>query len=33
MTVKDLFNFLLLIFSLTETGGQQASPIVTVPVH
>jgi hypothetical protein len=28
---KRLFYFLMLLFSLTETGGQQAAPIVTVP--
>ena len=33
MQSKTLFNVLLLIFSLTETGGPQASPIVTVPVR
>jgi hypothetical protein len=30
---KRLFTFLMLLFSLTETGGQQAAPIVTVPTN
>ncbi len=30
---KRLFYFLMLLFSLTETGGQQAAPIVTVPTN
>lgn len=30
---KRMFNFLMFLFSLTETGGQQAAPIVTVPTN
>jgi len=30
---KRIFTFLMLLFSLTETGGQQAAPIVTVPTN
>lgn len=28
---KSLFSFLMFIFSLTETGGKEAAPIITVP--
>jgi len=28
---KSLFSFLLFIFSLTETGGKEGAPIITVP--
>lgn len=30
---KQIFNFLMFMFSLTETGSQQAAPIVTVPAR
>lgn len=30
---KAAFNFLMLLFSLTETGSTQAAPIVTVPAR
>ncbi len=30
---KRLFTFLMMLFSLTETGGQSAAPIVTVPTN
>ncbi len=30
---KRLFSFLMYLFSLTETGGPQAAPIVTVPTN
>lgn len=30
---KTMFNFLLQMFALTETGGQQAAPILTVPTR
>jgi hypothetical protein len=30
---KRMFTFLMFLFSLTETGGQQAAPIVTVPTN
>lgn len=30
---KAAFNFLMLLFSLTETGSSQAAPIVTVPTR
>jgi hypothetical protein len=30
---KRMFTFLMLLFSLTETGGPQAAPIVTVPTN
>jgi hypothetical protein len=30
---KAAFNFLMLLFSLTETGGTQSAPIVTVPAR
>jgi hypothetical protein len=30
---KTVFGFLLLMFSLTETGGQQSAPILTVPTR
>ena len=30
---KLAFNFLLLAFFLTETGSEQAAPIVTIPVR
>ncbi len=32
-TSKAAFNFLMLLFSLTETGATQAAPIVTVPAR
>jgi hypothetical protein len=30
---KAVFNFLLFMFSLTETGGQQAAPVLTLPAR
>jgi hypothetical protein len=30
---KRMFTFMMFLFSLTETGGQQAAPIVTVPTN
>jgi hypothetical protein len=30
---KRLFSFLMYLFSLTETGGTQAAPIVTIPTN
>lgn len=30
---KRMFTFLMFLFSLTETGGTQAAPIVTVPTN
>jgi len=30
---KTMFTFLMLLFSLTETGGPQMAPIVTVPTN
>jgi hypothetical protein len=30
---KSAFNFLMLLFSLTETGSTQAAPVVTVPAR
>jgi hypothetical protein len=30
---KRMFSFLMLLFSLTETGCQGAAPIVTVPTN
>lgn len=30
---KLMFNFLMLTFSLTETGEIRAAPVVTVPVR
>ena len=30
---KMMFNFILFMFSLTETGSTQAAPIVTVPAR
>jgi hypothetical protein len=30
---KRMFTFLMFLFSLTETGGPQAAPIVTVPTN
>ncbi len=30
---KRTFSFLMLIFTLTESGGVSAAPIVTVPAH
>lgn len=30
---KQIFNFLMFMFSLTETGSSQAAPIVTVPAR
>jgi hypothetical protein len=32
-TSKAAFNFLMLLFSLTETGATQSAPIVTVPAR
>jgi hypothetical protein len=32
-TSKSAFNFLMLLFSLTETGATQSAPIVTVPAR
>jgi hypothetical protein len=29
---KSIFSFLMFIFSLTETGGKEGAPIITVPV-
>jgi hypothetical protein len=31
MRSKSLFTFLMFIFSLTETGGKEGAPIVTIP--
>jgi hypothetical protein len=31
MRSKSLFTFLMFIFSLTETGGKEGAPIITVP--
>ena len=31
MQSKSLFSFLLLIFSLTETGGKGGAPLITIP--
>jgi hypothetical protein len=28
---KSLFSFLMFIFSLTETGGKEGAPVITVP--
>lgn len=28
---KSLFTFLMFIFSLTETGGKEGAPVITVP--
>jgi hypothetical protein len=28
---KGMFAFIMMIFSLTETGGKDAAPIVTIP--
>lgn len=30
---KQIFNFLMFLFSLTETGTEQAAPIVTIPAR
>ena len=30
---KMIFNFMMFMFSLTDTGGQQAAPLVTVPAR
>jgi len=30
---KQIFNFLMFMFSLTETGGGQAAPILTIPAR
>jgi hypothetical protein len=30
---KQIFNFLMVLFSLTETGAEQATPIVTIPAR
>jgi len=30
---KSMFNSLLLLFSLTETGQSQAAPLVTIPTR
>ena len=30
---KQMFNFLMFLFSLTETGTPQAAPIVTIPAR
>ena len=30
---KQIFNFIMFMFSLTETGSTQAAPIVTVPAR
>jgi hypothetical protein len=30
---KQMFNFTMLLFSLTETGAAQAAPIVTIPAR
>jgi len=29
---KNVFSFLMFIFTLTETGGKEGVPIVTIPV-
>jgi hypothetical protein len=31
MRSKALFSFLMFIFSLTETGGKEGAPVITVP--
>ena len=31
MQSKSLYSFLLMIFSLTETGGKGGAPIITIP--
>jgi len=31
LRLKTLFSFLMFIFSLTETGGKEGAPIITVP--
>ncbi len=28
---KKIFSFIMMIFSLTETGGKKGAPIVTIP--
>ena len=28
---KTLFSFMMFIFSLTETGGKEGAPVITVP--
>ncbi len=28
---KSLFSFVMMIFSLTETGGKEGAPIITIP--
>jgi len=33
MQSKQIFNFMMFMFSLTETGSAQAAPIVTVPAR
>jgi hypothetical protein len=30
---KPMFNFTMLLFSLTETAAEQAAPIVTIPAR
>ena len=32
MRSKNIFSFLMLLFSLTETGGKENAPIITIPV-
>jgi hypothetical protein len=31
LSSKRLFSFLMFIFTLTETGGKEGAPIVTIP--
>jgi hypothetical protein len=31
MPSKAMFSFLMFIFTLTETGGKDSTPIVTIP--
>ena len=30
---KQMFNFMMFLFSLTETGTEQAAPVVTIPAR
>jgi len=32
-TSKRLFSFLMILFSLTETGGKEGLPLVTIPAN
>ena len=31
MPSKNLFSFLMFLFSFTETGGKETAPILTIP--